>query len=226
MKLRKSMMLLSGLALAASLSVSPALADSASVTAEKSANIRSGAGMNHPVIGWALRGDTLETLGTSGNWTKVALKNGKEGYIYTSLLSIGNASTPSAGETAKVTAEKSANLRSEPNGKVIGWAMGGDTVTVLEKGAKWTKVELKNGKKGYIHNSLLNDSASAEKPSAGTTATVTAEVSANLRSEPNGKVIGWAMSGDTVTVLDKGAKWTKVELESGKTGYIHNSLLK
>lgn len=34
------------------------------------------------------------------------------------------------------------------------------------------------------------------------------------------------MRGDTVTVLEKGVKWTKVELETGKTGYIHNSLLK
>ncbi len=224
MKMKKPMMILTGLTLAASLSVSSALADSATVIAEKSANIRSGAGMNHPVIGWAMKGDTLETLGTTGNWTKVEFKNGKEGYIYTSLLSI-SASKPSLG-SATVTAEKSANVRSEASmkGKIIGWAMKGDRLTILEKGAKWTKVELKNGKVGYVHNSLLGGSASAP----ASTATIIAEKSANVRSEANmkGKVIGWAMKGDSVIVLEKGAKWTKVKLENGKVGYIHNSLLK
>ncbi|MBQ2956404.1 MAG: SH3 domain-containing protein [Clostridia bacterium] len=226
MNLKKPMMYLTGLTLAMSLTVSSALADSATVSAEKSANIRSGAGMNHPVIGWAMKGDEFETLGTSGNWTRVALKGGKEGYIHTSLLTADSVSAPSGSVT--VTAEKSANIRKEPgmSGKVIGWAMKGDQLTVLEKGAKWTKVETKKGTVGYIHNSLLSGSASA--PSAGKTATISAEKSANIRSEAgmNGKVIGWAMKDETVIVLEKGSKWTKVETEDGLVGYIHNSLLK
>ncbi len=228
MNISKSVKLLSGLTLAAALTVSTALADSATVTAEKSANIRDKASMSGKVIGWAMHGDQLETLGTAGNWTKVALKGGKEGYIYTALLSSGASSAPSVQGTAKVTAEISANIRDKASmsGKVIGWAMKDETVSILEKDGKWSKVQLESGLTGYIHNSLLNGKASA--PSVQSTAKVTAEVSANIRdtASMSGKVIGWAMKDETVSVLEKGGKWSKVQLENGLTGYIHNSLLK
>jgi len=230
MNMKKSITLLSGLALAISLPVSSALADTATVTAEKSANIRAGAGMNHPVIGWAMKGDTLETLGETGKWTRVQLKGGKEGYIYTSLLSTGSTGGSSVSSTATITAEKSANVRAEANTKsaVIGWAMKGDKVTVLEKGAKWSKVQLKNGKVGYIHNSFIGGASSeGSGESTAATATITAEKSANVRAEASAKsdIVGWAMKGDKVTVLEKGAKWSKVQLKNGKVGYIHNSFI-
>jgi len=225
MNIKKTMTMVSALTLAASLSFSGALADSAAVTAEKSANIRSGAGMNHPVIGWAMKGDILETLGESGNWVQVEMKNGKTGYIHSSLLSI---KAPEASQTLKVTAEKSANVRDKASmsGKVVGWAMHGESVIVLEKGAKWTKVELENGTVGYIHSSLLGKEA-ASAPSESKTAKITAEKSANVRAEAgmSGKVIGWAMKDETVTILEEGSKWLKVELESGLIGYIHHSML-
>lgn len=226
MNMKKSITLLSGLALAISLPVSSALADTATVTAEKSANIRAGAGMNHPVIGWALKGDTLETLGETGNWTRVQLKNGKEGYIYTALLN-GNP-TGSVSSSATITAEISANVRAEASVKseVIGWALKGDKVTVLEKGEKWSKVQLKNGKIGYIHNSFIGGASSeGSGETSGTGATITAEVSANVRAEASAKskVIGWAMKGDKVTILEKSGNWYKVQLKNGKTGYIHSN---
>ncbi len=227
MNLKKTGILFSALALTVSLS-SAALADSVTITAEKSANIREGAGTKHKVIGWAMHGDTFESLGETGNWTKVQLKNGKEGYIYTNLLK-SNAGTPA--KTAFVIAETSANVRdkADMSGSIIGWAMSGDSVSVLEKGNKWSKVELKNGITGYIHNSLLGDKAPStpSTPSEEDTAVITAEVSANVRAKAsmNGKVIGWAMHGDSVTVLEKNGNWVKVELADGTTGYIHNSML-
>ncbi len=225
MSIKKTAMIFSGLTLAAALSFSTALADSATVTAEKSANIRAGAGMKHPVIGWAMKGETFETLGESGNWVKIEMVNGEVGYIHSSMLNIDK---PSAPETLLVTAEKSANVRDKAgmSGKVIGWAMHGDSVIVLEKGDKWHKVELENGKVGYIHSSLLGKEASSA-PSEGKTATVIAEKSANVRDKAamSGKVIGWAMKDDTVTVLERGSKWHKVELEDGTVGYIHHTML-
>ncbi len=225
MNIRKTAMIFSGLTLAAALSFSTALADSATVTAEKSANIRSGAGMNHSVIGWAMNGETFEALGNSGNWVKIEMVNGKIGYIHSSMLSVD---APSASETLHVTAEKSANVRDKASmsGKVIGWAMKGDAVIVLEKGDKWTKVELENGKVGYIHSSLLGKEASSA-PSEGKTAKIIAEKSANVRDKAgmSGKVIGWAMKDEVVTILEEGSKWHKVELEDGTVGYIHHSML-
>ncbi len=227
MNLKKTGILFSALALTASLSCA-ALADSATVTAEVSANIREGAGMKHKIIGWAMKGDTFEVLGENGNWTRVQLENGKEGYIYTKLLDSDTASTT---KTAFIIAETSANVRDQAsmNGSIIGWAMNGDSVSVLEAGSKWSKVELSNGITGYIHNSLLGDKAPSapSTPSGKDSAAIIAEVSANIRAEAsmNGEVIGWAMKNDTATVLEKGSKWTKVELADGTIGYIHNSML-
>ena len=86
MNIKKTMTMVSALTLAASLSFSGALADSAAVTAEKSANIRSGAGMNHPVIGWAMKGDTVTVLHKGAKWSKVKLSGGTVGYIHNSML--------------------------------------------------------------------------------------------------------------------------------------------
>lgn len=224
MNIKKTGILLSAMALCASLSAT-ALADSATVTAEVSANIRDKASMSGKIIGWAMHGDTFETLGTTGNWTKVQLANGKEGYIYTKML--GTQSAPT-GRTAVVTAEISANIRDKASmsGKIIGWAMHGDAVTVIEESGSWSKVTLENGTTGYIHTSLLGKNE-ASSPTDKKTAVVTAEISANVRAKAsmNGSVIGWVMKEDTVILLEQGSKWSKVELADGTVGYIHNSML-
>ena len=86
MNISKSVKLISGLTLAAALTVSTALADSATVTAEKSANIRDKASMSGKVIGWAMKDETVSILEKGGKWSKVQLENGLTGYIHNSLL--------------------------------------------------------------------------------------------------------------------------------------------
>ncbi|MCL6443278.1 MAG: LCP family protein [Alicyclobacillus sp.] len=50
------------------------------------ANIRSGPGLNYPVIGTAVHGNTVEVVGKSGDWDKVVVNNGETGYIASFLL--------------------------------------------------------------------------------------------------------------------------------------------
>jgi len=59
------------------------------------------------------------------------------------------------------------------------------------------------------------------------TATIGAWKSANMRSGAGMEypVINWALYGKTVTILEEGAAWTKVQLESGSVGYVHNSFI-
>jgi hypothetical protein len=45
------------------------------------ANIRSGAGDNHPVVITVKQGDKLVVIGESGEWFNVRLENGQEGWI-------------------------------------------------------------------------------------------------------------------------------------------------
>jgi len=51
-----------------------------------SVNIRSGPGTGHSVVCSVKRGDRLIFLGESGNWTRVRLPDGKEGWIFKKLV--------------------------------------------------------------------------------------------------------------------------------------------
>lgn len=50
-------------------------------------NVRSGGGMDYPVISQVYTGQRLELLGQEGNWSNVRLPGGAEGWIYSPLLS-------------------------------------------------------------------------------------------------------------------------------------------
>jgi tetratricopeptide (TPR) repeat protein len=65
-------------------------------------NVRSGGGMEHNVIAQVTRGRRLELLGEEGNWSRVRLPGGTEGWIYTPLLSTSPpADRPSADQAQR-----------------------------------------------------------------------------------------------------------------------------
>jgi len=50
-------------------------------------NVRSGGGMDYPIISQVHAGQRLELLGQEGNWSNIRLREGTEGWIYSPLLS-------------------------------------------------------------------------------------------------------------------------------------------
>ncbi len=98
-------------------------------------------------------------------WDKVKLANGKIGYMASKYLStsIANTSQTIVGETVRVNA-KNVILRQNPTTKslVIGVLAKGITVTRLQKHVKyangyyWDKVQLKNGRIGYVASKYLS----------------------------------------------------------------------
>lgn len=82
--------------------LTPALAADVYV-ASGGANVRAGGGMEHPVITHAAGGVRLELLEEQGNWSRVRLPGGAEGWIYSPLLSASPAPTvpKDAGKEAK-----------------------------------------------------------------------------------------------------------------------------
>lgn len=128
-----------------------ALAQSVKVTASK-ANIRSGPGMEYKVIDWARKGRLLEFIEKKGEWVKVGLKRGKEGWIYDKLVSILSA------ETLRVKAERE-NLRKAPGGKKIGELLKDTELKVIKSEGRWVEVEVV----GWI----WRDSTTADKIQVG-----------------------------------------------------------
>lgn len=151
--------------------------------------------------------------------------------------------TPAPGAlTARVYCEDggSLNLRktASSGAKVLDRIPNNTLLTILDKGSKWCKTSY-DGQTGYVMTKYLKFTSTAPEeskppvtePEDDTTYT-TAEVycknggKLNLRKGPGTgySVVYQIPTGKTVTVLDKGSKWTKIEY--GKyTGYVSNDYL-
>ena len=133
------------------------------------------------------------------------------------------------GETTKVTAYL-LRLRATPSdkGRVIDAYPRGTVVTILKKGAEWTKVKV-HGKTGYMKTSLLaygRNTGSGTNPGSGTTMYVMKGVRLYLRAAPDSssEILGTFRGGTPVTVLKKGKYWHRV-LVKGIEGFMGNNYL-
>ncbi len=228
------------------------------ITTEKggSVNIRAGDVVNSELIGKAKTGDAVHILGTSGEWYKVDLGNDKVGYIRKDYIKLGAAdagdkatdkdtdtgnSQDKDGETGVVTGT-SVNIRAGKgtDSKAIGKAKKGDKLHVLDSSGEWYKVELDDGKVGYVLGSYLKlgatdatkEDASDAKAAAddteetGVVITKTGDLNIRAGMSKDDKVVGTAKKGSKIHVLKKTGEWYKVQLDDGTTGYANRSYIK
>ena len=186
-------------------------------------NLRQEATTESAVLGKYGWGTEVEVLGYSGNWAYVEV-GGQKGYMYAQYLG----SEDAASYTRYVnTNSRGLNLRSEPNGTILGSYPRGTKVTVLSTSGSWSKVSV-NGQTGY----MLTQWLSSSKPSSGSTgssSSIGTAVVSNpldtqvlfLRSEPSTQsaALGYYRNGKTVTLLEKLDGWYKVKVD-GVTGYM------
>ena len=132
-------------------------------------------------------------------------------------------------ETTKVTAYL-LRLRAAPSlkARVIDAYPRGTVVTILKKGAEWTRVKVHN-KTGYMQTSMLaysKGSSGSSGKASGSTMYVMKGVRLYLRAEPDSssEILGTFRGGTAVTVLSKGKYWNKVSVK-GLVGYMGNEYL-
>ena len=107
----------------------------------------------------------------------------------------------------------------------------GTEVTVLKKGAEWTKVRVRN-KTGYMKTSMLafknssSSSGSSSGSGSGSTMYVAKDCRLYLRAEPdsNSEILGTFRGGTPVTVLKKGKYWYRVSVK-GLEGFMGKEYL-
>ena len=228
----------------------------ATVIAEKSLYLREEPSTSARVTATMLRGETVSVVERGDTWSLVIyLEEVNDtqfdvhiGYCMNEFLQFSDESTedPSQPEdpnwpdtdeaTAIVIAENSLNLRTQPvsSATVVTRIPRGATVTVLSKGETWSQVRY-GSQSGYCMNEFLqfSDGGSTEAPddpdwSDGEgTATVIAENSLNLRTQPasSATVVTRIPRGATVTVLSKGETWSQVRYGS-QSGYCMNEFLR
>lgn len=124
------------------------------------------------------------------------------------------------------TSSGSLNVRETPDGKKIGSLKKGAIVTILGKDGDWLLVT-DGDLTGYVaarYIEIIEDKP--VDPETGVATVKTSGSALNMRQSPStsAKVITKIANGSTVTVVEKGEKWTKVKY-NGKTGYVSTQYL-
>jgi len=196
-------------------------------------NLRETASLTAKVLGQYPTGTLVEIIESGSEWHKVSV-NGKTGYMMAKYLT-SDASESTA--TVRTNTGIGLNLREEPSlsGKLITSYKPGTKITVLQKGATWSRVKV-DGKEGFMATQYLNFGTSGgtttpSKPVTGKVALVNNPKDTqvlNLRQEASldAKVLSYYRNGAKVTVLSTGKTWYKVQTEDGKIGYMMAKFLK
>ena len=188
--------------------------------------LRSSASFSASTVSSYYTGTAVKILATTGNWYQVEAPDGKTGYMYASYISFSGGGGTG---TAYVTSSNgySVRMRSGPGTgySITGVYSVGTSVTVLDAGTYWSKVQI-GSRVGYIMNKFLTTSGGGG--GTGYTATVWSSngYGVRLRSGPGSgySVIGVYSVGTSVTVLTHGSTWDYISVGS-RRGYMMTSFL-
>lgn len=195
-------------------------------------NLRETASLTAKVLGQYPTGTLVEILEEGSEWHKV-LVNGKTGYMMAKYLTTAAKETEA---TVRTNTGIGLNLREEPSlsGKLITSYKPGTKVTVLQKGATWSRVRV-DGKEGFMSTQYLNFGGTSTPSTPATPSGKVAIVNnpkdtqvLNLRQTASldAKVLAYYRNGTKVTILKAGTTWHKVQVEDGKIGYMMVKYLK
>jgi len=224
---------LAGMTAAAALALSSAaMADTAQSALVQGGrlNLRQNPSLTAQVLGQYPTGTLVEITEAGDEWCKVEV-NGKTGYMMTKYLS---REWGDIAATVRTNTGIGLNLRQEPSlsGAIIASFKPGTTVSVMQKGATWSRVKV-NGEEGFMATEYLNfgSGSASVKPQSGKVAVVNnpkATQVLNLRAQASldAKVLSYYRNGVKVTILESGDTWHKVQVQDGKVGYMKAKYLK
>ncbi len=116
-------------------------------------NMRSGPGMNHPVLYSLGSGMPLDVINHSNDWLQIKDFEGDTGWVHQDMVS----DTPTVIVKANRNSTAQINIRSGPGvkNKIVGKASYGTVFRKLGEKKQWVEVEHDEGLKGWIDRSLL-----------------------------------------------------------------------
>ena len=198
-------------------------------------NLRETPDKDGAIITSAKNGAQVVVLQKGNEWSRVSV-NGTEGFMATQYLHFGNASNkPSiTGKMAVVANPKATqvlNLRQTASldAKVLDYYRNGVKVTILSAGDTWHKVQVEDGKIGYMMAKFLKvtDEEMSIKPFQAKVVNINGGSYVNLRQKAglNAAIIDRIDTGSAVTVIEHGTDWCKV-IADGVEGYMSTWFLK
>lgn len=196
-------------------------------TVDGAVNLRSQAGVNQSIIGWAKNGTAVEILYQGNSWHKIKIEStGKTGWVYARYVRIGSSassggsdSSAVSGTVASVTtkyAGSTVNIRqgAGTNYAVVASVGRGSRLSILSSANGWYQVSVPSrGVTGYISSSYV---------SLGLAAKTTGNVNFRTGAGTGYDRIGSIARNTNITVLSVGDKWSQISW-NGQTGYISNA---
>ncbi|MGI6695024.1 MAG: SH3 domain-containing protein [Christensenellales bacterium] len=201
-------------------------------------NVRSGPGMEYPIVGFAPRGEWVEINASTGVWYQGrVVSTGISGYMNGNYLSFSGGGGGTPGSQAVVNnpvPSQFLNLRQYPSysAPVLGIYYNGAVATVISSADGWYYVEI-DGQRGYFRGEFLSftggGGGGGGGGAPGSTATVHSSNGGrvNLRSGPgyDYNVIGSFAPGTVVTVYSREGRFWFVSAH-GASGYMDRNFLR
>lgn len=193
-------------------------------------NVREQPGMDGAILTSVPNGKTVTVTQKGSNWSRVSV-NGVEGFMATQFLRFGSSGNNGGSLTGKKAIVNNPrdtqvlNLRQEPSldAKVLDYYRNGTQVTILKSGATWHKVQVSDGKVGYMMAKFLKTTGETgeTQPFEAKLINVNGGSYVNFRKGPSlqSGVIARLPVGNTVTVIEHGTDWCKVNVD-GVVGYV------
>ncbi len=196
-------------------------------------NLREEPDMEGAILTSVENGGSVIVLQKGTEWSRVSA-DGEEGFMATRYLRFDAEGAPVTGMTAVVSNPRDTqvlNLRKEAslNAKVIDYYRNGVEVTILKAGTTWHKVQVEDGKVGYMMARFLKltGETGQMQPFQAETVNVNGGAYVNLRkgASLSAKVLDRVDVGASVTVIEHGTDWCKV-IADGQEGYMSTWFLK
>ena len=211
-------------------------------------NLREQPSLSGAIITSVKNGGSVTVLQKGISWSRVSSSD-QVGFVATQYLTFAGGSTgggtttpstpstpstPATGKVAVVNNPRDTqvlNLRREAslNAAVLGYYRNGAKVTILQSGSTWCKVQVQDGKIGYMMTKYLKmtDESAPVQHYLATVFNANGGKIVNFRSGPSlsAKIIRTIPVGTVVTVTQHGADWCKVTVDD-TVGYISTWFLK
>lgn len=211
-----------------------------------SVHLRSGPSLSDHIRAKVVKGQTVYITERSGDWYKVTVHGGGDGWVHASLVKPAGADDTERSPTAKAfVAGSRVHLRGGPStsDRIKALVVEGQTLYVTERRGEWYNVRVHGGEDGWIHSSLVklpgdesgSGATSAPTPSAPSAPATPAptrvvqdltawiaEDMVNVRYGP-GTDHGVKMKlgqGAQVEVLELNGHWCKIKDTEGNIGWV------
>ena len=155
---------------------SPSLKEKMFIISVDALNVRAKPDLSSKKIGQVNKGDQFKVLASDHQWVQVELEGGKKGWLYSFYGNLSNAVESSSNSSAEsiTVLYGGTNIRSDSstNSEVVKRASAGETFKVMEQVNDWYKIDIGNGKSGYIANWVVSSSEDTSVPDTTKDSTV------------------------------------------------------